>query len=160
LTRRVIIDISGQFQHAFDRLYVFRPAFLELREMLTARFRNAVVPRPTIVVGGAPLGTHPPCFVHSMQRWIERALLDMEHIRRNLLNAIRDGIAVKAVARREYPQHEKVERSLKLVFLCYSHSCLWGVCACHTAVSIDLNRDFDGNHPSGAGSNLQMRGMQ
>src|SRR2546422_6690181 len=50
------------------------------------RRRQVVIPRDAIVLGGAPVGAHPPTLLVSMEGGIERPLPDPEALPRQLLD--------------------------------------------------------------------------
>src|SRR6188508_2839162 len=65
-----------------------------LRQLLPAEWRELVVARAA--VGGClpPLGRHPSLELYALERRVERALLHLQHVLRELLEMLRDPIAV------------------------------------------------------------------
>src|SRR6266568_1526291 len=57
-------------------------------ERPSPRRRQVVVPRNAIVLGGAPVGGHPPALLVSMEGGIERPLPDPEALPRQLLHPV------------------------------------------------------------------------
>jgi hypothetical protein len=59
----------------------------------------------------------------AMERGIEGSLLDLECVARDLMDSLRDGIAVNG-SKRNDPHDEKVERTLRKVkpVLCFLHT--------------------------------------
>jgi hypothetical protein len=90
---------------------------LELRaERATPGGGQAVVARPPIVVGGAPLARDQPLLLQPLERGVEGALVDLEHPVGDLLHALADAPAVHRLER-ERLEDEQVERATEGVAL-------------------------------------------
>src|SRR5579884_873422 len=56
--------------------------------------RDAIVARPPIVLARTPFGANPAAAQHGLQRRIERSLVDVEHVARDLAQPEREPPAV------------------------------------------------------------------
>src|SRR5262249_53943174 len=81
------------------------------RELLAARGGDRVKPRAAIVVRRPPRALDPAARLESLQRRIERSMIDEQRVARPLLDDPRDTLAVMG-AQREDAQNQKIERSL------------------------------------------------
>src|SRR5262249_32859987 len=98
----------GMLQDARDgRAHAF-PARGFFRELPASRFGERVELRAAIVLGIAPRRLDPPLLLERIQR----PLIDLQDVPRNLLETLRDPPAVHR-ARRERAQDEEIERALK-----------------------------------------------
>src|ERR1700687_1776246 len=86
---------------AFFRCELFAPSRSQL-----------VVLGAAVVLGGAPVGLDPAASLKAMQGRIERALLNLHDVTRNLLQALGNGPAV-ARAESESFQNEEIESALR-----------------------------------------------
>src|SRR4051812_11872870 len=89
-------------------------------ELLAAGCGQLVVLRAAVVLGGAPACLDPATPFQTMERGIQRALLDAQDIRRNLLQPFRDGPAVLWLER-ERAEDQEVERALRQVHAFVGH---------------------------------------
>src|SRR5271156_2739035 len=74
-------------------------------------------------LGGLPARAEQLFIFEAMERGIEGSLLDLEGVARDLLDSLRDGIAVNG-SKRNNPHDEKVERALREVkpVVCFLHA--------------------------------------
>src|ERR1700722_11015957 len=74
-------------------------------------------------LGGLPASAEQLFIFEAMERGIEGSLLDPECVARDLLDSLRDGIAVNG-SKRNDPHDEKVERALRKVkaVACFLHA--------------------------------------
>src|SRR5438034_2627778 len=80
------------------------------RELLTAGGRQRIEPRAAIVLRRTPLGLDPPLQQQPLQRRIERALADLQHIVGDGAQALCDPVAVLRIGGQGL-QNQKVERA-------------------------------------------------
>ena len=73
-------------------------------------WRQRVVPGPSVVLGGPPFGLDVAVQQQSLQGGVQRALADLEHIPRDILQALRDSVAVQRIAL-EDPKDQHLERA-------------------------------------------------
>src|SRR5579864_6194901 len=66
-----------------------------------------------------PFGGEQLFVFESMKSGIERSLLDLQSLARNLLNSLRDGVAMDG-AERSNPQDEEIESSLREIKFVFS----------------------------------------
>jgi hypothetical protein len=69
-----------------------------------------VILGPAAQFRDGPLGFAPPLVLEAMQRRIKRALVDLQDILRDLLNALRDRPAMQR-GRLQRPEDEQIERA-------------------------------------------------
>src|SRR5690348_2110835 len=62
-----------------------------------------------------PLRANPACFLHPMQRGVERALLCAQHFAGRTGDGSHNGVPVKSRSPRQYLEHEQIERALQSV---------------------------------------------
>ena len=79
-------------------------------EALFAGARDDVVLRPAIVVGCAPLGGNPAALLEALEHRVERALVDVKRVARELLDALTDAPAVHRLQGQGL-EHEHLERA-------------------------------------------------
>src|SRR3984957_14390610 len=74
-------------------------------------------------LGGLPASAEQFFIFEAMERGIEGSLLDLECLARDLLDSLRDGIAVNG-SKRNNPHDEKVERALRKIkpVVCLLHA--------------------------------------
>jgi hypothetical protein len=65
-------------------------------------------------LGGLPAGTKQLFIFQTMERGVERALLDLEYVPRDLPDSLRDGVAVNR-SKCDDPRDEEVEGSLRKI---------------------------------------------
>ena len=91
-----------------------RPAFCQLcglgAEGAAAGRREAVVLGAAVVVGELPVAVDPFFLLQSLERGIERSLVDLEHAVGGLLDALGDAPAVHG-PERERAEEEEVDRA-------------------------------------------------
>ena len=87
-------------------------------ELAAAERGQAVELRAAVVVRRAPLGLQQAAHFEPVQRRIQRALLDLQHVARRLLDELRDRVAVhRAAADRLQDQHvERARQERRFVF--------------------------------------------
>ena len=66
------------------------PVGLFALELFASGARERIVPGATIVLAGAPLGLNPALLFEAVESGVERALLDLEDVAGNLLDALGD----------------------------------------------------------------------
>ena len=71
------------------------PALGFCKQLFAAGSRQRVELRLAIVIRGAPLGRNPSALFQAQQCRVERALIELEQIFRDLLNALRNAVAVQ-----------------------------------------------------------------
>jgi hypothetical protein len=76
--------------------------------------REAIDPRPPIVLGDPPFGGDPARLLHTMKRRIQRSLLYAQRIVRDLLNARGDTVSMLWLATQRF-QNKKIERPLECI---------------------------------------------
>src|SRR5262249_20852389 len=76
-----------------------------------ACFRDGVVLRLAVRVGGAPGALDPPPLLEADERGIERSLVQLERLRGNLLEARRYAVRMLRPHRRQRAQDDEVERA-------------------------------------------------
>src|ERR1019366_9297589 len=81
-------------QHQADCRRQALPVDAFVLELRSPGPREAVELRLAPGLGLAPLGPQPAAFFEAMQRWIQRALLHLQHVLRDLLQPLSDGVAV------------------------------------------------------------------
>jgi hypothetical protein len=74
--------------------------------------RQPVELRLAIVLGDAPFDRNPSPLDQSMQRWVQRALFDLQYIVRVEFNRLGDGVAVPR-AQQQRAQNQQVQRALE-----------------------------------------------
>src|ERR1700759_2442435 len=84
------------------------------REAAAAGSGEAVVLGLAVVLARAPVGGEPAAVLQAMERGIERALLDFEHVFGGTLNDFGDGVAM-CIAGGERAQDHHVERAFEHV---------------------------------------------
>src|SRR4051812_24544660 len=67
-----------------------------------------------------PLGLQPPARLEAMERRVQRALLNLQHVLRHLLQALGDGVAVQRPERDDL-QNQKIERALEKIGFRWRH---------------------------------------
>src|SRR5450432_486853 len=87
-----------------------------LAELLPPGRGDRVVARAPAGRGLAPLRSDPPLFLESLERRVERPLLDGEHIVGELLDVLGDRVAMLRL-QRERLQNEHIERALEKLAL-------------------------------------------
>src|SRR6476661_8044101 len=81
---------------------------LLLRELLSSGRRDRVVPSPPIILRLPPLCPNGAVEQQSLERGIKRALAHLEHILRNLAQALRNAVAVQRVVAQR-AKNQKIE---------------------------------------------------
>ena len=80
------------------------------RQVLAAARRQRVVARPAVVVGRGPLGFDVVVEEQPLQRWIERALANLQDVIRQLPLPLRDAVPVQRLAV-QHPEDQHVQRA-------------------------------------------------
>src|ERR1039458_2910997 len=106
--------VSCLFQHPPDRHRQPRPRFRLHAELLAPRCRQFVKPRAPPHLRSAPFRRDPPLVLQTVQRRIERSLVDPQHIPRNLLDGLGDGPPVLRPGLRS-EENQQIERALQQV---------------------------------------------
>src|SRR6476469_3217358 len=89
-------------------------------EGFAAKGRQVVVLGAAIVVGDAPFAVDPLLLLETLEGGIERALVDLEHAPRRLLDALGDAPAVHR-RERERAQNEEVDRAAERLAGRFTH---------------------------------------
>ena len=71
-------------------------------------------------VGRSPLGSEPSSCFETMKRGVERALLHLENVLRDLLQALGDSVPVKGTERHDL-ENQEVERALEQIGFGWAH---------------------------------------
>src|SRR5690348_3324352 len=110
----------GSFEHMSNGGRQFAPGvFLDL-ELVSSGLRQLVVLRMPAVFSHGPFGLDPAAPLQAMQRRVERALFDAQHVFGNLLNALRNGPAVLRLKRQRL-EDQQIECSLWKVDTAVGH---------------------------------------
>src|SRR5215471_15000305 len=97
------------------------PAFLLPGELSATERSERIEARLAILPGRAPFGAHPPGLLHTMQRRVERALLDAQQLIGHGVDVGSDGVAVHVLLVRQRFEDEQHQRTLQDVVLFRSH---------------------------------------
>src|SRR5215469_2712331 len=81
-------------------------------QLFASRFGQLIKPSLTVVFAGAPFSCDPAADLESLQRRVERAVVDQQHIIRLLLDSARDPLAMPA-AQDQRAQDKEIKRSLE-----------------------------------------------
>src|ERR1051326_3855336 len=106
--------MSAPREHLLDGGGKPPPFLLLFRNPRASRLREAVEPGAASLVGEAPLGLHEPTLLETIERGIERALIDLENVARELANTLGDPPAVER-CEEEALENEQVESALQKV---------------------------------------------
>src|SRR4029453_8122610 len=101
-------------QHTCDREGNAIPALPILFELLSARGRQLVVLRVTIVLARAPLGLELAVLLQGIERREERARIDLKTVVTERRESLRDPITVHGFSREDREDHE-IQRALRNV---------------------------------------------
>src|SRR5262245_52356422 len=91
--------MSGLLQHEADTARQAIPRRLFLFETLLAGLRQSIEARAAVVLGRAPVGGDPALAFEALQSGVERALLDLQDLVRQLADALRNRPAVQRLER-------------------------------------------------------------
>ena len=102
--------------------FITRPMAVDMRSHSLAStascrrpgWREPVVLRPPAQLRDGPLGFDPALVLEAMERRVERALVDLQDVLGDLLDALRDRPAVQRVGLQR-PEDEQVERARQKV---------------------------------------------
>src|ERR1700733_14234685 len=108
----LILLLVGGFEHQSYGFGEAAPGCLFFGELLLSLSGEAVELGLAAVVGFAPLGEQPAAFFQTMERGIERALLHLKNVARELPDAQRDAVTVNG-AEGDDLEDEHVESSLQ-----------------------------------------------
>ena len=86
--------ISRPLQDQSDRRGEPLPVCLFTLQVLFSGLRQGIIFGAPVILGLAPLGGDPVLLFQPVQRGVERALIDLQHVFRDLPDALRDGPAV------------------------------------------------------------------
>src|SRR5438477_12971302 len=95
------------------------PSFCE--QLLASRARQRVKLRLAVILRSAPFGSNPAALLEPQQGRIERALVELEQVFRNLLDTLGDTIAVQRAYGVKGLQNNEVERALQNLSAGRSH---------------------------------------
>ena len=105
-------DSLGWSQHLGDGSCQPLPLAFFGFELLAPGFREFVVFRAAVVIGGAPAGLDPAAAFEAMQRRIQRALLNLQNLARDLMEALGNAPAVLG-AEGESSENQEIQSSLR-----------------------------------------------
>src|SRR5258708_24408228 len=111
--RMRLISRSFRAQQSRDDPGHALPAFRFGGELFPAGARQRVIFGLAIVVRNAPLRGDPPALLQPQQRRVQRALIQLQQVLGNLLDALRDAVAVQRPQRIERLQNDQVQGSLE-----------------------------------------------
>src|SRR5713226_314141 len=111
--RKRLISRSFRTQQTRDNSGHALPAFRFGGELFPAGARQRVILRFAIVVRDAPLRGDPAALLQPQQRRIQRALIQLQQVLGNLLDALRDAVAVQRSQGIERLQNDQVQGSLE-----------------------------------------------
>src|SRR5262249_43607456 len=117
--------VSRKSERPIDGFGEQPPTALLCLELAPACRGDGVETRFAAGVGGAPLGPQPLVGGHTLQGWIERALLDSQRIVRRLVNALRNRVAVLRAPSCQRLEDQQVERALQAVVRMFRHRQLY-----------------------------------
>ena len=106
-----------------------------LPELLLSLGREAIVFCPAVVVGHAPLSLNPILLLEAVERRIERSLIDLKHILRNMLDTLRDTPAVHRTESQGL-QNQEIQGPLQQITLGFLHSP--SNCSQDTVIPVDI----------------------
>src|SRR5579872_1193730 len=104
---------SFQLQQTSDDAGDALPMFGFSGELFAAGLGNGVEPRLAVVLGYAPLRGNPALIYESHEAQIDSALIDLERILPDLLNAASNAVAVLRSHGVQGFQHHEIESALK-----------------------------------------------
>src|SRR4029078_9754004 len=99
-----------------DRRGQAHPVGALILELAAPFTSQCVEARVAAGLGGRPFGGDPPAFLEAMERGVQRTLLHLQYVARDLLEPLRHGIAVNGPERDDL-EDEHVERALQQVGL-------------------------------------------
>ena len=111
---------STQFTAATERSHCERVA----GQFTYARRRQQVIACAAVVLGRPPFGANQASRLHPLERWVEAALVHLEHLPRRLPDAEADAPAVQRLER-ERLQDQQLQRSLEQIGLVVRHDSSW-----------------------------------
>src|SRR5262249_16236001 len=85
------------------------------RKLLAPKRRQTIEPGAASQPGDAPFGLDPALMVQTMKRGIKRALIHLQDVLRNLLDALGDVPAVFGAVVLKRSQDEKIQSTLKKI---------------------------------------------
>src|SRR5262245_36555506 len=102
--------MSCQLHHAADGVGHALPFPRFNRELTAARRGEAVIPGAAAELRDPPLGLDPALVLEAMEGRIQRALIDLQDVLGNLLDALGDGPAVQGILLQR-AQNQQIERA-------------------------------------------------
>src|SRR5690349_9107960 len=90
------------------------PGLLLGNHLLPPRRRQLVELRPPTLRRRSPLRCHPPTILQPIQRWVERPLIHLQHVTRQLADPLRNPPPVQR-RHEETLEDQQVQRSLKKI---------------------------------------------
>jgi hypothetical protein len=117
---------SGRRENARDSGGEGVPLVLLLPEPRPTESREAVELRPPVVLGRAPLRADPPAVLETVERRVQRTLVDLEDVRRALLDAHGDAPTVHGLVDLEDLEDEQVQRALEQIPIRVRHLASFG----------------------------------
>src|SRR5688572_26598270 len=123
-TKRLLAaDASGRSHDERDRGRESIPVGALLLEPPAARRSQAVKSGAPVVLRDTPIGGDPPLTFQSLERRVERALVDLKHVVRQQLDPLRDRPPVELLGG-DGAHDQEVERALDEVGW-FGHDCPW-----------------------------------
>ena len=110
-------------------------------QLSPAQSGQRIEPRITPRVGRRPFGAQPIPFLETVQRRIEGALLHLQDVLGDLLDPLRDGVAVDRAERNDL-EDQDIERAPKQVGIsCFiTHTMTLYICICSLSRRHDMRR--------------------
>src|SRR5215469_8334472 len=103
---------SGEFQDARHSFGELAPILGFDFESLAAGRRERVKAGAAAKLGNAPCGLYPAAMLEAVQRGVKRALIDLQSVLRNLLDAFGDSPAVQSAGAKR-AEDEKIKGALE-----------------------------------------------
>src|SRR4029077_15699572 len=106
--------ISGHPEHPCDGIGESVPVFGFDVELSASGGCQGIEPRPAAKFRDSPLGFDPAAVFEAMKGWIQRALVYLQDILRDLLDALGDGPSMHSSGS-EGSQNQKIKRALQQI---------------------------------------------
>ncbi|SPE38512.1 hypothetical protein SBA3_290043 [Candidatus Sulfopaludibacter sp. SbA3] len=103
--------LRGRIQDTADRPHNLLPAGGLRCQLLAALSRQAVILRLAVVFGGSPERGDPPAVIQAMQRRIEGAVLNLQHLFGTPLDRVSDRLSMSGT-QDQGPEDQHVQGSL------------------------------------------------
>ena len=116
--------LSRGLQHSVNDGRHLLPSFGFLAKLFAAAFGQGIVLGFAIIFGNAPLGLNPPALLQPEKGRVKRPLIEVEHILRDLLNALCNSVTVHGAEGVEGFEHHQIEGPLQY-FRMGLHADVW-----------------------------------